>query len=242
MKNLAEQTLANIVLEQYQTVSVLEKYNLDFCCKGKRSLKTACEEKGLSLDHVLSELDPIINKSIEKDIDFNSMTSDELITHIVLHHHFYVKQSLPNILSHVERVATKHGDRYPYMIEVFEIFKEVFIEMFEHMQKEETVLFPRIKELELFYKDEHKVNLVNGFISMPVKVMEDEHEKVGDALFKIRELTNNYTAPESACTTFRISLEELKEFETDLHKHVHLENNILFPQAKKMFDEIRVVV
>lgn len=237
MTNIAEQTLASIVSDNHQTVPVLEKHHLDFCCKGKRTLTEACKEKGLSVDALINELESINDKK-SNHLPFNQMDATQLIGHILIHHHFYVSQSMPTILSHVEKVATKHGDRYPYMIKVFKLFTEVKDEMTQHMLKEEKILFPRIKEIETLYNDNKKAKLAGGYIGSPVSVMEAEHDHAGAILYEIRNLSNNYTPPEDACTTFRVALAELKEFEEDLHKHVHLENNLLFPLAEKMLQEI----
>lgn len=123
------------------------------------------------------------------------------------------------------------------MIEVFCLFKEITEEMTAHMQKEEMVLFPRIKEISVLNEFQHNRKFTDGFINAPIQAMEMEHEQAGDLLYRIRSLTSSYTPPEDACTTFRVCLAELKEFEEDLHKHVHLENNLLFPLAEKLFNK-----
>ena len=134
---------------------------------------------------------------------------------------------MPPIQMYVLKVATKHGQRFPFMHEVYDLFTELAEEMTLHMAKEEKILFPRIKLLELnAAKDANP-----EFISAPVEVMEHEHDQAGTIMEKIRVLTNNYLAPEDACTTFRLALASLQAFESDLHRHVHLENNILFPKA-----------
>ena len=234
MENIAQQTLASIVTGNHQVVPVLEKYQLDFCCKGKRTLSEACLEKGLSVDTVLNELELFIPKEEKKKMHFNLMNAEQLISYILVHHHFYVKQSMPTIFGHLEKVATKHGVRFPEMVIVFQLFAAVREEMALHIQKEELVLFPRIKEVEKLYTNRQKTKLTAGYINGPVTVMEMEHEHAGELLEDIRRLTNNYTQPADACTTFKLSLAELKEFEEDLHRHVHLENHLLFPLAKKM--------
>lgn len=223
METLVNQTLKNIALGNHKTIEVLEKYSLDFCCKGGKSLAQACAEKNLSLNDIVEELNHILASNNKKE-SFNEMTSEQLISFILIHHHFYVKTNIPVILNHIHKVATKHGDRFPYVLEVLKLFQEVSSELIDHMEKEEKILFPRIK-----------ANFSEGGLAQnvasPIHVMEMEHEKAGDLLFKIREITNFYTAPETACTTHRIMLDELKAFEEDLHQHVHLENNILFPMA-----------
>ena len=233
MTNIAEQTLATIVTNNHFTVPVLEKYDLDFCCKGKRTLADACAEKGISIEAISEELEKSSSAPSSK-MPFTEMTAEQLISFILIHHHFYVKQSMPTIIGHLEKVATKHGDRFPYMVEVLALFREIGLEMTTHMHKEEVILFPRIKEIAALQEAHQQSNLVPGYIAAPIQVMELEHEHAGNILYKIRSLTNNYTPPEDACTTFQVSLAELKEFEEDLHRHVHLENNILFPLAEKM--------
>jgi regulator of cell morphogenesis and NO signaling len=234
MTNLAEQTLATIVTNNHFSVPVLEKYDLDFCCKGKRTLTDACIEKGLSIENVSSELENSLASLQTNKMPFTEMTAEQLISYILIHHHFYVKQTMPTINGHLEKVAAKHGGRFPNMVEVLCLFREINDEMTMHMHKEEVILFPRIKEVVALQEAHQHRNLVAGYISAPIQVMEHEHDHAGNILYKIRELTNNYTPPAEACTTFQVCLAELKEFEEDLHRHVHLENNILFPLAEKM--------
>jgi regulator of cell morphogenesis and NO signaling len=234
MINIAEQTLASIVTNNHFTVPVLEKYHLDFCCKGKRTLTDACKEKGLPLETITEELEKSSSAFQKNKMPFTEMTAEQLISYILIHHHFYVKQSMPTILGHLEKVATKHGDHFPYMVEVFMLFKEINEEMTAHMYKEEIILFPRIKEVAALQDAHQQRNLADGYITAPIAVMEHEHDQAGETLYKIRKLTSNYTPPAEACTTFQVCLAELKEFEEDLHRHVHLENNLLFPLAEKI--------
>lgn len=231
MTNIAEQTLASIVKDNHQTVPVLEKYSLDFCCKGKRTLAQACEEKGIKIENITEELNSIDKATGEPKMPFYKMSAEQLISYILINHHFYVKQSMPTIIAHLDKVATKHGDRFPFMVKVYDLFTIIMREMTLHMNKEEIVLFPRIKEAESLFNSGRQKEILEGYIQMPINAMEADHEEAGDIMYQIRTLTNNYTAPEGACTTFRVTLAELKEFEEDLHKHVHLENNILFPKA-----------
>lgn len=240
MINITEQTLASIVTQRHQAVPVLEKYNLDFCCKGKRTLAEACTEKGLSIEEIMKELEAT-GAEKNNSMPFSEMNAEQLIGYILIHHHFYLKQSMPTIADHLTKVAAKHGDKFPNMVEVLELFLHLKNEMTLHMQKEEVVLFPRIKEVESFYHFKQKKNIESSYIFEPVGVMESEHDEAGEIMYKIRKLTGNYTIPEGACTTFTVVLNELKEFEEDLHRHVHLENNILFPLAEKMITEVTPV-
>ncbi len=239
MMNIQEQTLASIVTANHRAVPVLEKYHLDFCCKGKRTLSEACLDKGLSVQDIIDELQqPASSVSVNQSA-FAAMNATELIGYILLIHHFYVKNSMTSISDHLEKVATKHGENFPYMRRVLSLFTEVKQEMEAHMQKEESILFPRIKELEAISANRNAGCMSDHFIMGPIEVMEAEHDHAGNILYEIRELTNNYTAPGQACTTFKVVLAELKEFEEDLHKHVHLENNILFPMAERMLAAIK---
>ena len=231
MINISEQTLASMVSGNHQVVPVLEKYNLDFCCKGKRTLAQACAEKGIKIESITEELKSLTQTTGIQHMPFTEMNAEQLISYILIHHHFYVKQSMPTIFSHLHKVATKHGDNFPYMRKVYDLFVIIMREMSLHMEKEEAALFPRIKEAENLSRAGRSSEIAQGYIQLPINAMEADHEEAGDILYQIRTLTNNYTPPPDACTTFKVTLAELKEFEEDLHKHVHLENNILFPKA-----------
>jgi regulator of cell morphogenesis and NO signaling len=218
-------------LQNHRIVPILEKYNIDFCCRGKNNLADACNEKGIDLSKVLSEIDSVQVPEKSRSMPFIEMSQYQLVNHLIVHHHYYVRKSMPVILSHLEKIAFKHGAHYPYMIKVRDLFKEIQKEMDLHMQKEELVLFPRIVEMEKAKQGEQLYAFHENYISGPISMMEKEHEQAGDKMFEIRGLTSLYEAPPGACTTFQVCLSELKEFEDDLHLHVHLENNILFPRA-----------
>jgi regulator of cell morphogenesis and NO signaling len=236
MNLLSEQSLKNIALEHNEYIPVLERYNLDFCCKGGKTLKEACFEKNISVDSILADFE-INNNKKQVQMPFSEMNAEQLISYILIHHHFYVKNAIPTILNHLGKVVSKHGERHPYIKEVIQLFEEVAEELIAHMQKEEQVLFPRIKKL---FNSELDQNTTVTYINAPVQVMEEEHENAGAILYKIRAITSNYNAPENACTTHKICLSELKEFEEDLHRHVHLENNILFPMASKKIMQLGI--
>ena len=232
MKKLEEATLKCIALDHYEFIPILEKYSLDFCCRGKKTLKEACIENDVSLETILAEINEA-GVPIKAQMPFTEMSAEQLISYILIHHHFYVKNSIPTILNHLEKVVSKHGERYPNMIKVLSLFNAVSDELMLHMQKEEQILFPRIKIIFGAEAEAIAAQKIVGFIDGPIRVMEIEHENAGDLLFEIRRITDHYKAPETACTTHRVCLDELKAFEEDLHQHVHLENNILFPMAKE---------
>ena len=236
MLEYKDHTLAAIVSDRHQAAAVFEKYHLDFCCKGKRTLQDACAEKNIPVEPILEELQQVFEPgSGVEDQLLATMSVSQLSDYIVLKHHVCVKHAMPVIYQHLNRVAAKHGERFPYMQQVFNLFSTLQTEMDSHMQKEEMVLFPRIKEAEKALEQKNNAQALNaGYINSPIHMMEAEHEEAGELLAQIRRLTNNYTPPADACTTFRISLAELKSFEEDLHRHIHLENNILFPRIVQM--------
>ena len=228
MNNLNSKTLAQIVSLNHRTATVFEKYNLDFCCKGKRSLEQACDEISVPVEQLMQELEATL-ESPEKPVDFNSMTLSQLADYIVVTHHDYVKREMPQIYFYLQKLASKHGGRHPELHKILERFTVLKDEMTMHMQKEEAVLFPRIKRMESAEKMDLKTD--PSFIQSPVDIMEQEHDHAGSVMQEIRELTSNYVAPSDGCTTYKLCFAALQAFETDLHHHVHLENNILFPKS-----------
>ena len=234
---LVTKSLGEIVNANHRAASVFEKHGLDFCCKGKRSLKQACAEKMLPVDSIVSELKAITGTD-PGSVDFDRMSLTHLAAYIVATHHEYVKKEMPEIFSYLQKITAKHSERHPELYKVLETFSEMKKEMELHMEKEELILFPRIELMEIraILESDAKVNI--AFLQEPISMMEEEHEQVGQWLAEIRRLTNDYTAPGDACTTYRLSYTALQAFELDLHQHVHLENNILFPKALELFRKI----
>ncbi len=241
MNELLTKSLAQIVNSDHRAASVFEKYDLDFCCKGKQSLQEACIEKQIPISQIASELNNLSEKNETKNlIDFENLSLSALVDYIIQTHHAYVKKELPQILSYLEKVNSKHSIHHPELTKIFQLFAAVKEGMEGHMKKEEQILFPRIKELEKQIQDEPERFGVNiTYLESPITVMEQEHDHVGSLLYEIRMLTDNYTPPDDACTTYKLCFDALKAFELDLHQHVHLENNILFPKAISSFKELK---
>jgi len=238
MEYLTRRSIASLVLENHEVVPVLEKYNIDFCCRGKMNLKEACKEKGIDLSDVLKDIKSMEAAETDKKMPFSETTETQVVNHIVTTHHHYVKNAMPVIAGHLEKVALKHGASFPEMVSVKELFDVIHKDMEEHMKKEEAILFPRILEIEKSRR--HEKLFPVEYISGPIAMLEHEHENAGDIMFGIRNLTHYYAVPPGACTTFRICLSELREFEEDLHEHVHLENNILFPKALQLCEPAKI--
>ena len=239
MKEITQLTLAQIVNNDFRASAVFEKYHLDFCCKGKRTLEQACAEQQLSVSEVASDIENSYAEN-KPAPDFNKMTLTGLYDYIVQTHHTYVKKELPQIHAYLQKVASKHGEKHQELSKIFELFTALKEEMESHMQKEELILFPRIKELEKLVNLENANLQINiNYLQSPITVMEQEHDHAGSLLKEIRLLSNDYNPPIDACTTYRLSFAVLEAFELDLHQHVHLENNILFPKTISMFKNLQ---
>lgn len=239
MNDLQTSTIKEIVTNDYRTAAVFEKHSLDFCCGGGKTIEQACREKSVNPAMVLEELrttlaDPTGNKN-----RFNEMELDELIDYIVNTHHTYVLKALPAIHTHTRKVAAVHGERHPEVIRIADRFAAVAGELQLHMMKEERILFPYIKSL--VRSKQAKTAMPRpqfGSVENPIRMMEAEHQSAGNEMYEIRALSSSYSLPEDACTTFKVSFFELQQFELDLHNHVHLENNILFPKAVALEQEV----
>jgi regulator of cell morphogenesis and NO signaling len=241
--SLTSLSLAQIVNSNHQAASVFEKYHLDFCCKGKRSLEQACSEQELPVAQVTEELENIFANDNKTVIDFDKLNMIQLCEYIIQTHHAYVKNEMPQIYAYLQKVSSKHGERHPELYKIFQIFSAVREEMEGHMKKEELILFPRIKELQKLADNENaQLQLNIGYLQSPITVMEQEHDHAGNLLNDIRIFSDNYTPPQDACTTYRLSFAALKAFELDMHQHVHLENNILFPKAIEIFKDLQTPV
>jgi regulator of cell morphogenesis and NO signaling len=169
----------------------------------------------------------------------NYWEPDFLVDHIINNHHQYVRRMIPVISLHADKVASGHGKNHPETIQIADLFLAIREELQNHMMKEERILFPYIKQLHYAKKNNGQITPPPfGTIKNPIRMMEAEHQSAGDAMHKIRELSNDFTFPPDACNTFKALYSELKEFEEDLHKHIHLENNILFPKSIKLEEEL----
>jgi regulator of cell morphogenesis and NO signaling len=231
VEKLVEKTLAEIVTDNIRSAVIFEEFGLDFCCNGNRSLKSACVEKNVDVQKIVNELSSIsVNEN--GSLNVNDWQLDFLVDYIINNHHQYVRRMIPVISLHADKVASVHGTNHPETLKIADLFLAVREELEGHMMKEERILFLQIKQMVLTQKENSQFFLPTfGTIQNPIKMMELEHTNAGDAMHQIRELSNNYTHPEDACNTFKALYSELKEFEEDLHKHIHLENNILFPKS-----------
>jgi regulator of cell morphogenesis and NO signaling len=233
-------TLGELAAKDYRKAQVFKKYGLDFCCGGKKTLKEACDAKKIPVEQVERELQSVNNISVNSNLNYDGWSLDFLADFIINNHHQYVRRSLQPVKELAEKVARVHGAHFPFLIRVAQIFNEVAVEMESHMIKEEKIVFPYIKTLVQFKTTQDHTALASfGSVQQPVSMMEEEHEVVGEYLEQIRSLTNDFTLPAGACASFTLLYKWLNEFEEDLHLHVHLENNILFPKAIELEKELK---
>lgn len=228
-------TVGEMVVADYRKAEVFRKYGIDYCCGGKKPLEDICRNKGIDAQAVQSELDELDRKPAEAGQDFDNWELDRLADHIVDKHHRYVTDALPMLYELTAKVARVHGERHPELVEIARLFDEVAVELQMHMQKEERMLFPYISKMAANLRQGQPAPVpVFGSVANPIHMMEAEHESAGGNMDEIRHLSGDYTPPADACTSYRVLFAKLDEFEQDLHQHVHLENNILFPKAIQM--------
>jgi regulator of cell morphogenesis and NO signaling len=223
-------TVADMVSHNIKSAHIFKKYGIDFCCGGGKPIAAACADTGVSYDELIAELNQL-DTEVDKAHDYQSWTLDYLILHIENIHHTYVRESLPMMVQYAEKVARVHGAHYTELIQVKDLVEELATDLMSHMLKEEQVLFPMIRRVLLTQANSREPNTSSASIQSPIRVMMSEHDRAGAILRNIAELTQGYEPPEGACNTFRAFYAKLEEFEQDLHLHVHLENNILFPKS-----------
>ena len=239
MEILEEQIIGELVAQNYKTASVFKKFKIDFCCNGNRTISEACERKKLDPSQLINELrNTIIN--VEQNIDFNSWELDLLADYIEKTHHRYVLTKIEEIKPYLNKVTRVHGEHNPELKEIEILFNQSAQELSQHLQKEEMILFPFIRNMVNSKMEEKPLFFPHfGTVENPIAMMKHEHQNEGERFEKIAELSNQYTPPSHACNTYRVTFALLKEFEDNLHQHIHLENNILFPKAIKMEKEFQ---
>lgn len=230
-----ETRMKDIALSNPAARQVLEDAGLDYCCGGVKSLQAACLHANVSSEEILSRLRQNVKDAGPEDPNWMAAALSDLTRHIREKHHRYVREAIPRTRALADKVTATHGANHTELVEIGKLFAEVGREMIMHMQKEEQILFPYIDALE---------RAVNAHASIeppffqtvknPIYAMMQEHDAAGDLVRQIRVLTSGYTTPADACTSFKRLYETLREFEADLHQHVHLENNVLFPRAVEL--------
>lgn len=226
--NALHETVGRLVVEHPARARVFEEFDIDYCCGGKRTLGDACAQRGIDPAVVVRRLEAVDAGPLQSGENWAIAPAGELCDHIVASHHAFLRRELPRVRRLVEKIARVHGDRHPELVKLSQVYQSFASDLDCHMDKEEQVLFPIIKRL----ADADMKPSRN--ILAPVRVMEAEHDEAGHALALMRQLTNGFQPPEDACNTYRAAFAGLQDIEIDLHQHVHLENNVLFPQLEQM--------
>jgi len=228
----ATQTVRDIALQQPTSIRVFERFGIDFCCGGRKPLAEACAASNLEIDAVLAALETAANGPAPLTEDWSQASLEQLSAHIVAKHHAYAKTELPRLAILAQKVVNRHGDTHAELPRIQTLLAQLDEEMTQHFAKEEAVLFPYIASLERSTTTgTAKPKNCFGTIANPIAMMTEEHDAAGVLLAEIRQLSNQFTPPEGACPTYHAFYDGLNEFERDLHQHIHLENNILFPRA-----------
>lgn len=226
------QTVRDIAIENPASVRVFEKYGIDYCCGGRVPLSEACATKGLKIDDVMASLQATTAPSASGEKDWAKESLANLATYIVDTHHAYVIREVPRLNELAGKVVSRHGDTREELPQILTKLAELGEELIAHQGKEEVVLFPYIGKFERHASgDGPKPRSCFGTIDHPITMMTQDHDYAGSLMAEIRGLSQDYTPPAGACPTFRAFYAGLREFEQDLHQHIHLENNILFPRA-----------
>jgi regulator of cell morphogenesis and NO signaling len=221
-------TVGEIVAHDYRAAFVLKEAGIDFCCGGKKSFDQTCSEKGIDRNELIGKLEELSFIPNTTTHNFIEWETGFLCDYIVNTHHKYVLKSLPELVAYTEKIASVHGERHPELAEVAYLFSEINRELLQHMKNEEEVLFPSIKEALYSGSEKAKANIITE-----IARLSEEHEFAGGAMDQINVITSDYKVPADGCNTYNVTFKLLREFEDDLHTHVHLENNILFPKAMR---------
>lgn len=233
--------IGELVAQDYRAASVFKEFNIDFCCQGNRSIKDACEEGRVDPHAIIKELERVLESKEITGTDYQSWPLDLLADYVEKRHHRYVEIKTKEITPYLEKIVRVHGERHPELAEIEQLFKATTQELAVHMKKEELMLFPVIRKMVKVKNEGGSFTPpATGTVENRINSMMQEHETEGERFRKIDELSHHYVPPHDACNTYRVTLALLNEFEQDLHLHIHLENNILFPKAilleKKLYE------
>lgn len=231
----SEKQIGQFVADDFRTAAVFNNYGIDFCCKGDRTVEEVCNKKGIEVNRLLDEIHAVLNSKTDQSIDYKSWPLDLLVDYIEKKHHRYVEEKIPVLHQFLNKLCAVHGERHPELFKINELFSASAGELTSHMKKEELILFPFVKRM-VNAKSENGVvqSPQFGTVENPIAMMMQEHDNEGERFRQIAKLTNNYNPPADGCNTYQVTFAMLQEFEQDLHLHIHLENNILFPGAVKL--------
>ena len=233
MQNFTTRTIRDIAVEMPQTTRVFESFKIDYCCGGRKMFFDACRNAGADPEKVLAGLENMLNVAAKEIVPSDSLTM--LVDHILDKHHTFTHDEIRNLPPLMEKVARVHGEHHPELVEIRELLTSLANDLSMHMYKEEQVLFPYIKDLDTSVtRGTSMMYPPFGTVQHPIRMMMSEHDTAGDILKEMRRLSNDYTIPEGACPSYAGLYTRLEALEHDLHEHIHLENNVLFPRAAEL--------
>lgn len=225
-------TVREIALEQPSSIRVFEQFGIDYCCGGRKPLAEACTAGKLEVDTVIAALEAAAKTAAPIAQDWSQASLQSLSEHIVATHHVYVVRELPRLAELAAKVVARHGETKPELPAIQAIWARLDEELSQHLAKEERILFPYIVGLERSIADgSAKPHGCFGTVANPIAMMTQEHDAAGALFVEMRRLSHNFAVPADGCPTYHAFYDGLREFEQDLHQHIHLENNILFPRA-----------
>lgn len=240
MKISTNSAIGEIVRVNFKTAQIFENYGIDFCCGGDKTLISVCSEREIDMNELISSVEAVMESDDPDSKYFLSLTPDALIEYIINRHHSYVNETIPFLSQKLEKLCNVHGAHHPELFEIMELFAAAAGNLSQHMKKEELIVFPLIRKIYLA-KQENKKAEVGENLNSRIDEMSEEHSAEGERFGKISELSDNYSLPPDGCGTYDVTLKTLSEFEQDLHKHIHLESNILFPTALKMEKDLILI-
>ncbi|WP_353181501.1 iron-sulfur cluster repair di-iron protein [Parapedobacter lycopersici] len=240
MEITTQHTVGQVVARDYRSAAVFSKAGIDFCCGGNRTIDEACQQAGVAPAPLIDALKAALTTDQGTgENDYDAWPLDMLADHIEDTHHRYVESRISEITPLLQKIKTVHGDRHPELARIMDLFTEAGGELTLHMKKEELMLFPFIRRMAQAQRQGEPLPPSRfGTVANPIAMMEHDHDGEGERFRQIAALSGNYTPPSDACNTYRVTLALLQEFEADLHLHIHLENNILFPKAVQMESEL----
>jgi regulator of cell morphogenesis and NO signaling len=232
MNITAERTIGSIVAEDHRAASVLTAHGIDFCCKGGRTIAEVCRNNNIDTEELANEILTVLSRDASVGDAYMNWTMTKLTGHIEQVHHRFVEAQTAVLKIYLDKLCKVHGEHHPELFEIAREFEECAEAMAVHMKKEELILFPFVRRMEKAWQEGVALPPAQfGTVANPVEMMKEDHDAEGERFRRIDALSKGYQNPPDGCATYSTAMNMLREFEQDLHMHIHLENNILFPKA-----------